>query len=98
EGGGAGPAGRGPAGGGGGERMRSRIIALEPPRKLTIAWEGTGDVTFALEAQGTEVLLTVTHRRLPDRPTLLGVSAGWHIHLDVLVARPTGTAPVPYWD
>ena len=55
-------------------------------------------MTFALEAQGTEVLLTVIHRRLPDRPTLLGVSAGWHMHLDVLVARATGTAPVPFWD
>ena len=92
------PPGQRPPGVGAEHRMSSRIITLEPPRKLTIAWEGTGDVTFALETQNTEVLLTVTHRRLPDRPTLLGVSAGWHIHLDVLVARTTGTAPVPYWD
>ena len=55
-------------------------------------------MTFALEPQGDEVLLTVIHRRLPDRPTLLGVSAGWHMHLDVLVARATGTAPGPFWD
>jgi hypothetical protein len=55
-------------------------------------------VTFALEPQGDEVLLTVIHRRLPDRPTLLGVGAGWHMHLDVLVARATGKQPVPFWD
>ena len=79
-------------------RMPSRITALDPPRKLTIAWEGSGDVSFELEPQGTEVLLTVIHRRLPDRPTLLGVGAGWHVHLDVLVARATGTEPVPFWD
>ena len=33
------------------------------------------------------MLLTVIHRRLPDRSTLLNVSAGWHAHLDILVAR-----------
>src|SRR5438309_3352085 len=64
------PPGQRPPGFGAEHRMQSRITELDPPRKLTIAWEGTGDVTFALEAQGTEVLLTVIHRRLPDRPTL----------------------------
>ena len=92
------PPGQRPPGFGDEHRMQSRITELDPPRKLTIAWEGSGDVTFELEPQGTEVLLTVIHRRLPDRPTLLGVSAGWHMHLDVLVARATGTAPGPFWD
>jgi hypothetical protein len=32
------------------------------------------------------VLLTVIHRRLPDRATFLKVGAEWHMHLDVLVA------------
>ena len=31
---------------------------------------------FELEARGNEVLLTVIHRRLPDRPMLLMVAAG----------------------
>ena len=44
------------------------------------------------------MLLTVIHRRLPDRATLLNVSAGWHAHLDVLVARLTGEEPAPFWD
>ena len=91
------PPGQRPPGVGAEHRMPSRIIALDPPRTLTIAWEGSGEVTFALEPQGTAVLLTVIHRRLPDRPTLLRVSAGWHMHLDVLVARATGTAPGPFW-
>ena len=92
------PPGQRPPGFGAEHRMQSRITEPDPPRKLTIAWEGSGDVSFELEPQGTEVLLTVTHRRLPDRPTLLGVSAGWHMHLDVLVARATVKEPEPFWD
>lgn len=79
-------------------RMQSRIIACEPPRKLTIAWSNSGDVTFELESKGTEVQLTVTHRRLPDRATTLMVGAGWHMHLDILAARLTGEEPMPFWD
>ena len=44
------------------------------------------------------MLLTLIHRRLPDRATLLMVSAGWHMHLDILVARATGKEPAPFWD
>ena len=67
--------------------MQSRITELDPPRKLAFTWGNSGDVTFELEPRGESVLLTVTHRRLPDRSTMLKVSAGWHMHLDVLVAR-----------
>ena len=79
-------------------RMQSRITELDPPRKLAITWGSTGGVSFELEPRGKEVLLTVIHRRLPDRATLLKVSAGWHMHLDMLVARATGTEPAPFWD
>src|ERR1700720_4114427 len=33
-----------PAGFGEEHRMQSRITELDPPRKLSIAWDGTGDV------------------------------------------------------
>ena len=55
-------------------------------------------MTFELEPKGKGVLLTVTHRRLPDRSTMLKVSAGWHMHLDILVARASGIAPAPFWE
>ena len=29
---------------------------------------------------------------------LVMVAAGWHMHLDVLVARATGQQPTPFWD
>ena len=92
------PSGQRPPGFSDERRMQSRITELDPPRKLAIAWEGSGDVSFELEPKGNEVMLTVIHRRLPDRSTLLGVGAGWHSHLDVLVARATGKEPPPFWD
>jgi len=78
-------------------RMKSRITECDPPRRLTFAWNNSGDVTFELEPKGKGVLLTVIHRRLPDRSTMLKVSAGWHMHLDVLAARASGNEPAPFW-
>ena len=90
------PAGERPAGFGEEFRMQSRITELDPPRKIAFTWNASGDVSFELVPQGENVLLTVTHRRLPDRATMLMVGAGWHMHLDVLVARATGEEPEPY--
>ena len=79
-------------------RMESRITELDPPRALSITWGSTGSVSFTLEPRGEKVLLTLTHRRLPDRAMTLNISAGWHAHLDILVARATGGEPGPFWD
>jgi uncharacterized protein YndB with AHSA1/START domain len=92
------PPGQRPPGFGDEHRMQSQIIEFDPPRKLAITWQGSGNVSFELEPKGNKVLLTVIHRRLPDRATLLKVGAGWHTHLDVLVARATGEQPAPFWD
>lgn len=92
------PPGRRPDGFGTEHRMTGEILAVDPPRLLTFSWPGVGEVTFALEPAGAKVLLTVVHRRLPDRGTTLSVSAGWHMHLDVLVTRLEGTMPEPFWD
>lgn len=79
-------------------RMQGRIIELDIPHRLTFTWPGCGEVSFELEASGEDVLLTVIHRRLPDRDMTLMVGAGWHMHLDLLVARTTGTETGPFWD
>ena len=55
-------------------------------------------LSFELEPKGNNVLFTVIHRRLPDRGTIMKVGPGWHMHLDVLVARMTGKKPEPFWD
>jgi uncharacterized protein YndB with AHSA1/START domain len=84
------PPGQRPAGFGDEHRMESKITELDPPRKLVMTWGTGSEVSFELSPQGEDVLLTVIHRRLPSREDLLMVGAGWHMHLDVLVARLTG--------
>lgn len=92
------PPGRRPPGFPDEHRMPSRIVALDPPFRLVFTWGTASEVTFALAAEGGDVRLTVIHRRLPDRASMLNVGAGWHMHLDVLVARATGREPEPFWD
>jgi len=80
--------------------MQAHITEWNPPHRLGITWgEGErGAITFELEPQGKDVLLTLTHHRIPDRASLLNVSAGWHAHLDLLAARLGGTKGVAFWN
>jgi uncharacterized protein YndB with AHSA1/START domain len=78
--------------------MQSRITAVDPPRKLSFTWFSSGEVTIELAPLGDKTLLTLIHRGIPDHGTLLGVSAGWHAHFDVLDARLQGSEPAPHWD
>lgn len=80
-------------------RMQSHVVAADPPRKLVIAWRDTGDVTFELQPQGDQVMLTLTHARFPTRSSLLNHAAGWHAHLDALEAIAAGRQPAQsFWD
>jgi uncharacterized protein YndB with AHSA1/START domain len=92
------PPGTRPEGFGEEHRMQSRIVEVDPPRKIVFTWQNSGDVSFELTPRGNDVLLTVIHRRLPNRATMLRVGPGWHSHLDVLVARVSGKEPKPFWD
>ncbi len=78
------------------------ITRLEPPRLLAYTWneqEGRdpSEVTFRLTEQGGRVLLEVTHERLPDRGNMIGVAAGWHAHLGILIERLEGVEPQRFW-
>ena len=79
-------------------RLACEITEIEPPHKLAFTWGRSGGVSIALEQAGSKVLLTLIHKRLADRESMLNVSAGWHAHLDLLVARVAGRAPSPFWD
>jgi uncharacterized protein YndB with AHSA1/START domain len=92
------PPGQRPAGSSAENRMQSRITELDPPRKLAIAWGDTGAVSFELEPQGSDVLLTIVHSRVPDRARLLNFAPGWHAHLDILAALLSDERPKPFWD
>lgn len=78
-------------------RMESRVIIADPPRKLVITWNNTGNVTFELEPVGEGVLLTLTHAGFQTRSALIGHSAGWHAHLDVLEALAFEREPKAFW-
>ncbi|MCP8940830.1 SRPBCC family protein [Alsobacter sp. SYSU M60028] len=92
------PPGRRPEGFPEEHRLTCEITELEPPHLLGFTWGNTGGVSIRLEPRGDEVLLTLVHKRLPDRGTMLNVSAGWHMHLDLLVARARGDKPAPFWE
>lgn len=79
-------------------RMLSKIVSWEPPHRLAFTWSGSGDVTIELEERGEEVLLTLTHSNLPNQSMTVGVSSGWHAHLDYLVACLNKTRPEPFWE
>lgn len=77
--------------------MDSTIVEYDPPRRLVFTW-ADGDVAFDLEPKGDKVQLTLTHRGISDRRNMLMTGAGWHQHLDTLVARASGGRPAPFWD
>lgn len=92
------PPGRRPEGFGQEHTMQSTILDIDPPHSLSFTFGTAGEVRFTLAEKGEEVLLTIVHKRVPDRSVLLSVSAGWHAHLDVLEARLRGETPEPFWD
>ena len=92
------PSGQRPEGFGAEHTMACQITEIDPPNKLSFTWSGTGNVTFDLQAQGDKVLLKITHRRIAERNMRLMIGAGWHMHLDILAARISGTQPEPFWD
>jgi len=92
------PPGRLPEGFDGHHSLASRITELVPQRRLGIEWGSSAGVVFDLEPMGDEVMLTITHKRAPDRSVLVNVSAGWHAHLDILSARLSHLKPGPFWD
>jgi uncharacterized protein YndB with AHSA1/START domain len=78
------------------QRMASDIVAVDPMRMLTIAW-GKGQVTFALREKADRVQLTITHTGLDSKATRQMIAGGWHMHLDILAARLSGTERPSFW-
>ena len=79
-------------------RMKCQVVAYDPPHKLAFKWGEKSEVSFSLKSIGERVLFTLLHERIPDRSTAVGVSTGWHSHLDLLEALLGQTKPQPFWD
>jgi uncharacterized protein YndB with AHSA1/START domain len=82
-------------------RMQGRVTAFDPPNTLGYTWgedpSTSSEVRYELTPQGDDVRLVLTHRRLATREGMLSVAAGWHTHLDILLARLEGTQPEGFW-
>lgn len=82
-------------------KMTGHVLAVNPPHLLTISWseggEDDSEVTFELEEVGDKVKLTLTHRRVFNRDTLVGISAGWHAHVAILIDNLEGKPARPFW-
>lgn len=79
------------------QRAICELKEMDPPHKLRFIWPNVGEVTVLLEPVGDEVLLTLVHRDLGERTMKVMVGAGWHTHLDILVARARGASAPSFW-
>jgi len=88
--------------------IRGVVTRFEPPRVLAYSWTDASPsrppaenpvpdsiVTFELEARGEDVLLVLTHRRLPTA-LMPSCCAGWHTHLGILLPRLRSEEPEPF--
>lgn len=80
-----------------GASLEGRVTRCDPPRLLSYTWGEHSEVTFELSPHGDEVLLVLTHRRLPDRRAMAMVGSGWHAHLAILLDHLHGRQPRPFW-
>ena len=83
-----------------GDSMDGIVTRFDPPRVLgfTFGSDGESEATFELTPQGKDVLLVLTHRASGgDLPYMADFGAGWHTHVDHLIALLEGAPPPPFW-
>ena len=81
-----------------GVTLHSEITEWQKPHRLSYLWGDDGsEVTFELKSKGDEVVLTLTHRKLPDSAKAMMVAGGWHTHLGILVDHLAGETARPFW-
>ena len=83
-----------------GSRMHGRLVVCEASRVLAFTWgeaQGDGEVRFELSPRGEATALVLTHTKLSDMEMRIGVAAGWHTHLAMLLPRMQGAAPPAFW-
>ena len=83
-----------------GKTFECTITRCERPHLLafTFGSDNESEAIFQLTAQGTDVLLVLTHRSTGgDIPYMHEFAAGWHTHLAQLIAQLEGAPPPPLW-
>jgi uncharacterized protein YndB with AHSA1/START domain len=80
-----------------GHVMNGEVLTIDPPRLLSMTWGEHSEVTFELtEQSNSDVLLTVTHRKL-TLGDMKNVMPGWHAHLGLLADLLNGRDPGDFW-
>ncbi len=80
-----------------------KVTCWEPYNRLSYTWDegedGVSEVTFELDEQADgKVKLVLIHSRIPDNDDFrIGVSAGWHTHLNILRNVLEGKNPGGFW-
>ncbi len=86
---------------GGETTMTGRVLEADPPHLLVFTWNeptgGKSEVRIELQEREKQVHLSLTHSHIESREQLVGGSAGWHGHLDILKAVLEGTTPASFW-
>ena len=79
------------------------ITRLEPNRVLAHTWKwnakgfsGDTEVTYELTPKGKQVLLVITHRRMP-KELATAVMGGWDVHSGILADILEGKEPRSFW-
>ncbi|WP_218509401.1 SRPBCC domain-containing protein [Variovorax sp. dw_308] len=82
----------------------SRVLQMEEPQLLVLAWRSdangpaASEARFELTAQGDkQTALHLTHSGLRGVAETRDVAAGWHAHLGVLLDVLHGRIPRPFW-
>jgi uncharacterized protein YndB with AHSA1/START domain len=78
-----------------------KVLRCEPPRLIEFTWVeshgGTSEVTFELAPRDAQVMLTITHRKIPNREELLDIAGGWDVHTGILDDVLANRAPRGFW-
>ncbi len=80
--------------------MHGVVTRCEPPFHLAFAWEPDGSgthTTFELKPDGPDTRLVISQIRTPNHDQLISMSAGWHVHVGILVDILSETAPRLFW-
>jgi uncharacterized protein YndB with AHSA1/START domain len=82
----------------GGVETGARVVEIDPPRLLVFSWDDDGEESrFELREHGDQVEFTLIQCPPAKFTDLVGMAAGWHAHLGILVDELAGDTHRGFW-